>query len=584
MAFSRRILISSLAVDGYFKRMVDEKGKNDILENSTDGLFKEYDLTGWLTGKTSYETFFRPGNDSKEILYYEVIKTKAHDPKFTKIYCTCGYTGTAEQIGENTDASFYSHSDLLPIYACPSCHCEPEIIIPKWMSEAKPVIEYVDIFDHRNKENRKQTISLNWAITSYFFNKESEKLAAKNERYRLTVNIETGMAYLFTPDKKLKIRNITYGFMSMSIRKQLFTFSHNTSEIHEKVIKKFIDLLLEARNIQYKSYHEITHSYNKEKANFNLIWNVLPYIRFPQLQNIPAYNWSMIPKRLRKKLNNTSQSAVDVYQALIGIGSKKIRELDEEYECMSLLVFWSLFIKKQDNFIKLVHAFSNTDEYIDPNNIFENTFYGQVGIDAMKFVYHLHRDENTFVRSLLKLEDSARIHCVFELLHYIKDIKNMYDALHARIDNYEIKYKNDLEEYHQKLSRDYARIKDEETDIIYSKNELSLYENKINEYRFELAKTNHELVDVGSKMSICVGSYAERAIERKTTIVFMKKDEVEICIELNKINKKMQIIQAKAKSNGKPNTEQAIIIKKWCKEAGILTKSCHDLNVSLQTL
>lgn len=588
MAFKRRILISNLATDGYNKQWVKKKDTEEyeIQNKEICGYQNISHVKGWFTENTSEQEFWVSSGVYEKELCVERITTETDDPQYTKLYCTCDYEGEAKLIGEKQNGKEYEYYKYKPIFACPNCEKEPEHIFAKWMHDAEAVMEYVDILDNRGVEGKKSTISLSWAITKYYFNQKSLKLAAKNEQFRIIFNIETGMAYLFTPNRKVRLRNITYGFIgSHSLRKEFRYFSECVNEEQSETVKKYIQLLMKLRGIKYKTVKQIASIYDNELP---CVWNViraLPYLRFPQLQHVQScdYNWLLMPEYIRIRLNVAENKVTDVYKALTGFGSKKIRMMDIEGERLGEMIFWGMFVKKQDNLIKLLDSFYADDGIWKPKNLFQDTFYGKHGIKAMRFILALHHDENTFVNCLIKLGERTATYQIHDLLSYLKDIANMYKGIKIRAEDYQIKYKNNLWEYHDKLSRDYNRIKVDKTDIKYMKKELQNYEKEIDTFQFVLAKDNHELIEVGTNLNICVGSYGERAVERKTTIVFMKSEEVvDVCIEIKKIDKQMRLMQTKTSRNHYPNYQQALAIQKWCKQAGINSTHCYDLESVLK--
>lgn len=110
----------------------------------------------------------------------------------------------------------------------------------------------------------------------------------------------------------------------------------------------------------------------------------------------------------------------------------------------------------------------------------------------------------------------------------------------------------------------------ENEDITYSDEEKSLeWEN--GGYKFCLPENTNRLVDIGSKMNICVGHlYRDKAVNKECTIVYAKKaDEYELCIEVHKQNDRFHLVQRSAFNNQDPHGNDLLIFKQWCRVKGV---------------
>lgn len=89
---------------------------------------------------------------------------------------------------------------------------------------------------------------------------------------------------------------------------------------------------------------------------------------------------------------------------------------------------------------------------------------------------------------------------------------------------------------------------------------------QINDLHFRLPKDTHELADVGREMNICVGSYAQRCLDKSLGIVVAyNKDNLPVlCIELDKQFK--TVVQAKEKHNRRPAGETLGNLLTWITE------------------
>lgn len=110
----------------------------------------------------------------------------------------------------------------------------------------------------------------------------------------------------------------------------------------------------------------------------------------------------------------------------------------------------------------------------------------------------------------------------------------------------------------------------ENKDITYSDEEKSLeWEN--GGYKFCLPEDTNRLVDIGSKMNICVGHlYRDKAVNKECTIVYAKKaDEYELCIEVHKHNERFRLVQRSAFNNQDPHGNDLLIFRQWCRVKGV---------------
>lgn len=111
----------------------------------------------------------------------------------------------------------------------------------------------------------------------------------------------------------------------------------------------------------------------------------------------------------------------------------------------------------------------------------------------------------------------------------------------------------------------------ENQEISYTQEEKELnWENS--GYTFCLPEDTNRLLDIGSKMNICVGHlYRDKAANKQCTIVYAKKaDDYELCIELHKAsNNRFRLIQKSAFSNHAPQGKLLEVFNQWCQVKGV---------------
>lgn len=96
----------------------------------------------------------------------------------------------------------------------------------------------------------------------------------------------------------------------------------------------------------------------------------------------------------------------------------------------------------------------------------------------------------------------------------------------------------------------------------YSEAELSL-EDSVLDYDFYLPKESAELINLGSTLHNCVGSYAESVLAKECTIVAAKQDNFPVlCIEVRNLS---TVNQVRANFNSRPSEKQKEAFDIWCK-------------------
>ncbi len=115
---------------------------------------------------------------------------------------------------------------------------------------------------------------------------------------------------------------------------------------------------------------------------------------------------------------------------------------------------------------------------------------------------------------------------------------------------------------HDVLSKLAAQTEVKSVKIKYSAAEKK-YASKIDGYSFLLPSSTGTIRALGTMFNNCVASYAQKALQKKCTIVYaMHGDEYEICIELlgNKVN------QALGKHNCQLGTRNKAVFTKWAEK------------------
>jgi hypothetical protein len=187
-------------------------------------------------------------------------------------------------------------------------------------------------------------------------------------------------------------------------------------------------------------------------------------------------------------------------------------------------------------------------------------------IIAAKMLAYIRKDKENNAYSIL----NDMIRCYDELKHCDFDFSKNFS----------------IDELHFYLAASVSKQETENREIVYEK-PWSFLEASDDKFSLSLAKDTHELISVGIDMSICVGSYANKAVNRDSTILILrnrKSNNPVGCIELNEDG----VIQAKGFYNTLLQNEERIFIANWIKKKGLsaftddLESSAVDLEPSIE--
>jgi hypothetical protein len=123
----------------------------------------------------------------------------------------------------------------------------------------------------------------------------------------------------------------------------------------------------------------------------------------------------------------------------------------------------------------------------------------------------------------------------------------------------------DLKELHDKISRDYLKIKAEaeRLPINYSEEERKILQVKAGDMDIRLATDTSDLVIWGGTMKNCIASYSDKAVQKSSYLLGVYRDDTLLYnMELTRTNsgKNLRIVQLTAFKNGSvPQEDRAII-------------------------
>jgi hypothetical protein len=277
-------------------------------------------------------------------------------------------------------------------------------------------------------------------------------------------------------------------------------------------------------------------------------------IRYPELQN---FTFNYFPRTLTKengeKIKGKSRM-LDIFSALTDHKSKTIRSLTKTEKDFEKLMLFGPYFRENDHVLKILKQFDMNLERVN-RKLVEEFHYG------MKTLKTLQPNEKVFCYRLLKTME--RFYGMIDnVVSYIADIGRMRKRLSEAFPDFEPIYRGNIFEYHDALMKEERRIKANNIQAFTFPKDIAQMQMENGEYRFELAKDEKELREIGNRMNICVGGYNEKVLRGDSYIFLMKKEKEEVCIEISH----RLLVQAKRKHNRIPSDAQIKHINKWAKQ------------------
>lgn len=221
--------------------------------------------------------------------------------------------------------------------------------------------------------------------------------------------------------------------------------------------------------------------------------------------------------------------------------------------------FWKMYlndVKFLDRTAYLVYCgFQNRD--VIRMVLKDNAFFSYFDNDCDKTNYDLTSFSNTYdsfrqiIKRMLKASPENSVGkklCGANYYHYINDTVMMY----KKIRQYDksllnaVNWAGTIIDIHDDLSKISNKIRYANVSISYRDTD-KLLEREVGEFTFSLAVDTNELVLIGQEMKICVGSYRDSVLSKRSTIVSIKSNNKYVgCIELDSSK---HLIQMKGKYN-----------------------------------
>lgn len=438
-------------------------------------------------------------------------------------------------------------------YICPECRTSyPKHKILYFESRQKDPKEFchgVQIF----KETINDKVYIKAVLLFLEFGIWNNAIILNRFRKKVTLNITTGHTYAIKKryidgsNRKVKeasIKNITYSDEYSSAG----FFDINRSFIEDATIA----LYKAVYNEKEKMLNHKPDGYPKEIPLEVKPYRILSYVsalnRFPNIH----YNiYSTIIKTQR-----------DDYATIMNKNMYKVKMNADDWTTEAIKAHKMQPTKFNK---RLVRSGAHPDVIKNITNIFKepNNIKKLINSEFNNLrKYHLKSD--FIMDSIALCGETATVNKIISAPYfsYLVDTINMYHTAKEILGSYNIT--GTIKEIHDNLSRDYEKLKKENLIIRYEDKVKSL-EYSDDEYDLVFAKDTHELIDVGSYMRICVGSYGNRAAQKDCNIMILRnKENIPIvCIELSSDYK--TIYQAKFFANGRMPQKEFDFVHQWVK-------------------
>jgi len=466
------------------------------------------------------------------------------------------------------------------VFYCRHCHEQSDIVVGMMWRDGKPVDNTRDadilcpqclkiskdkeIIDASGKDithiyNHLSYFDNGDTVRAYIFSKEisffSKKLQQKHIKTMVVFNIKTGQTYFFEPryentSKRWKhyggprLKNISIS----SYAGLLLSFKLNENDpkvqglmdlLHAKLQEKFP---YPVKSLQaYGQEHNAKKPYGEKNLSLAIMAN---YVRLPHLNSYDfnqfiednrfMYEDKKFAYILRKARPDTSNPVGDLVKAFKGPDAKSIRKL----------------VMQDLNYLSKLYMFQDFKDVNNVRRLLEKTNEWQKGYQGYDEKLPL------FIKAMLKKAPETVVANKILKLHtiyFLTDTARMYFDIKEINDEYDFDISRSLKDLHDIFSMDYNKLQHPNLPLEYSKQELRI-ECDIDGYEFRLAKETHELITVGAKMDICVGSYGNRAHRKDLAICVAYKDnEPVVCFELSRHLDR--VLQAKLHGNQRPKDE-----------------------------
>ena len=549
--------------------MADEYVKNDGTPFSSVKDFKEFSRKcgdyNWKNITQHYAIIYCPvcKNGVREDdldIHYKEQQAQGDTATMLGTY-ECPYCGTKHNVKRTYHKKAFDEPDTTSLYFCNAT------IDGKKIKRLKTEAVYYEFKECTKiirwpRDDGKISLSVcyvRWIPT--WFNKKY-RLVEKPVNYRVVINPKTGQSYHFQgfengkpsrfSEQRAKMRTVTFW-------DTYYMYTEPVRHAMEKILEQPIS------SEPLTNTHLFLRYYlpKMDESQLSVLSRILraserEYVkkrlkeirRFTQENSFGSVPHYMQVKSIKKRFAKNSVIYI-VYHLLHRYGFRDVNIMNSMVDFFDKNEEWLINLFSGDESVKIIPEFM---KYL-------------IKVKGEKGAKHMLLD------IVMDKEDKGKL---------FADAALSYHTLSNKF-NMEIPpLRGNIRELHDKLFLMTLEATHENHIIRYTKEEKAL-QGRYGGYVFSLARDTNELFLIGNAMSICVGSYGDRALRKMCTIIAMKQgDRFAACIELQKIgHKSFKMIQLKVRFN--KVVQEIDPVAQWVEKNNIIISDCFDYKRAIQT-
>jgi hypothetical protein len=460
--------------------------------------------------------------------------------KCKKLFCNCGFIGVVE----NT--------------SCPDCKKKAEVNI---IGRERIVIPEVDVDEFSG------SIKYKYEFCMYRDATKDDDMNFKFSKkvFHLRFFKENGVVKLSRSDNcedPLNGRNNNPIYYADGA---FFETMNSFPDLQRDLLVR----LAKERDVEY---------FNVESFIGDNFYKAFTYIRHPKLIYLKDIKFVIPKSHAYNDLIASAAGEIDLVKKLTGHKSPLIRKKIKDPDSFNLLIIVGKYIEHPENALNFIDELTFGTETTTVFDFYNTRYLEGYFEKGMEFIKKLHENlpEKVWTNRILKSfrENPNDKVNVDKMISYIDDIGRMYGKISSVLPDYEIPFDGDIIKLHDTLAVDERKLQTANLPIRYSEDEKK-WEKEIDASKeIVLAPNTHYLVEVGTKMNICVGSYNELALTKKCNILVLKeKEEPVVCMEV----REKRLVQAKMKHNNRPTGDYRDDVINWCQENNVQYTNCYDI-------
>lgn len=451
-------------------------------------------------------------------------------------------------------------------------------IYKQHINKAYTVLKYENkiklIFDYYEVSFYNDNIQLKEFNIGYIYNLDTKELYVQALREKKKKLAQSTI-------KKYSMRNPQY-FHNIDIKAVSSFCTHIAQELQNRTnvtLPKFEDFIKNSRIDSKRGMSINDISCSSEFLAF-LLFTKYPYLNYTCVKNIYNYDKHIL-YLIDKNKNNQWEQIMDLLKVPNTKFSRKVlRTCKIDINIFKFLLtnfqqkdLANYYFKKENVVSSLFNEKTNKLEpnhlfplYSVDRNIFNRFNKGtQVKKVIKKHLNHLlkYKTNKAFISEI----SNVNRYEFKDIIMYMEKLKTYEkDDVETILKN--VNFKQSFKNIHDGFNIAFKLIRTKNRAIQYNKTEKKLDNFKSsNNIVFKLPENTHRLIDIGSKMHICVGSlYADSAVNKESLIVYAidKNDNYLMCIEI----RGNQCIQCYKECNKYISNDQQIAVaqffKKYC--------------------